>query len=41
MGLGFTSQDWVLDSQGDAIFLELNPNGQWLFVDDQDAMLGG
>ena len=35
MGLGFTSQDWVLDSQGDAISLELNPNGQWLFVDDQ------
>lgn len=31
--LGFTSQDWIADEAGDAWFLDLNPSGQWLFVD--------
>jgi glutathione synthase/RimK-type ligase-like ATP-grasp enzyme len=31
--LGFSAQDWVVDSDGCAYFLEANPNGQWLFMD--------
>ncbi|MGO9180217.1 MAG: hypothetical protein ACLQBX_10230 [Candidatus Limnocylindrales bacterium] len=33
LGLGFTSQDWVVDSDGHATFVEANPNGQWLFLE--------
>ena len=32
--LGYTSQDWIVDAAEDAWFLDLNPSGQWLFVDD-------
>ena len=34
LGLGYTSQDWIVDRSGDALFLEANPNGQWLFLDE-------
>jgi hypothetical protein len=30
--VGFSSQDWVVDANGDAYFLDLNPAGQWLFL---------
>jgi hypothetical protein len=33
LGLGYTSQDWILDANGDAWFLDANPSGQWLFAD--------
>lgn len=31
LGVGFSSQDWVVDNDGPA-FLDLNPGGQWLFL---------
>jgi hypothetical protein len=34
LGLAFTSQDWIVDENGRAHFLEANPNGQWLFADE-------
>jgi hypothetical protein len=34
LGLGYTSQDWIVDPDGRPWFLDLNPSGQWLFVDD-------
>jgi hypothetical protein len=33
LGLGYSSQDWIIDQSGTAWFLEANPNGQWLFLD--------
>ncbi|MGI8775563.1 MAG: hypothetical protein ACR2KQ_11265 [Actinomycetota bacterium] len=33
--LGYTAQDWIIDEQGKPWFLEANPNGQWLFLDEQ------
>lgn len=33
LGVGFSSQDWVVDNDGPA-FLDLNPGGQWLFLPD-------
>lgn len=33
MHLGYSSQDWIIDLDGKAWFLDLNPSGQWLFVD--------
>ncbi len=32
--LGYSAQDWVLARSGKLFFLEANPNGQWLFLDD-------
>jgi len=32
LGLGFSSQDWVVDQRDEPFFLEANPNGQWLFL---------
>jgi glutathione synthase/RimK-type ligase-like ATP-grasp enzyme len=34
LGLGLTAQDWLLTADGDVLFLEANPSGQWLFLDD-------
>ncbi len=31
--LNYTSQDWIVDPDGMPVFLEANPNGQWLFLD--------
>lgn len=31
--VGYSSQDWVVDAESQAWFLDLNPSGQWLFVD--------
>lgn len=33
LGLGYSSQDWIVDRSADAWFLEANPSGQWLFLD--------
>jgi hypothetical protein len=32
LGLGYSSQDWVIDAHGVVWFLDLNPAGQWLFL---------
>jgi glutathione synthase/RimK-type ligase-like ATP-grasp enzyme len=32
LGLGYSSQDWVIDGRGNPFFLDLNPAGQWLFL---------
>jgi len=31
LGVGYSSQDWLVDNDG-AVFLDLNPGGQWLFL---------
>jgi glutathione synthase/RimK-type ligase-like ATP-grasp enzyme len=36
--LGFSAQDWITTRDGRTVFLEANPNGQWLFM---DRALGG
>jgi glutathione synthase/RimK-type ligase-like ATP-grasp enzyme len=33
LGLKFSAIDLVVDVHGDVWFLELNPNGQWGFVE--------
>lgn len=35
LGLAFGALDFVLTPGGDYVFLEVNPNGQWLWLDDQ------
>lgn len=35
MGVGYSSQDWLIDRAGAAHFLDLNPAGQWLFLPDR------
>jgi hypothetical protein len=32
LGVGYSSQDWLVDQTGEAHFLDLNPAGQWLFL---------
>ena len=32
--LGYSSQDWVEDSDGDVVVLDVNPGGQWAFLPD-------
>lgn len=34
-GLGYSSQDWIHDGDGRAVFVDLNPAGQWLFLPDE------
>lgn len=36
-GLGYSSQDWIVDGAGTAVFVDLNPAGQWLFLPDEVA----
>jgi hypothetical protein len=36
MSVGYSSQDWIVDATG-AVFLDLNPAGQWLFLPDSVA----
>lgn len=36
LGVGYTSQDWIIDTTGPA-FLDLNPSGQWLFLPETIA----
>ena len=32
-GLMFGAFDFIVDQNGDWIFLEINPNGQWLWLE--------
>ncbi|MFT3832421.1 MAG: hypothetical protein QM711_03750 [Micropruina sp.] len=32
MRVGYSSQDWIIDAEGAAHFIDLNPGGQWLFL---------
>lgn len=34
LSVGYSAQDWILAQDGQLYFLEANPNGQWLFLDD-------
>lgn len=35
LGVGYSSQDWLVDETGHAHFIDLNPSGQWLFLPDE------
>lgn len=35
LGLGYTSQDWIIDRDGEAWLVDVNPGGQWLFLPDE------
>lgn len=35
LSLNFGAIDFVLDTQGNYIFLEINPNGQWAWIENQ------
>lgn len=35
--VGYSSQDWIQDNNGDWWFIDLNPAGQWLFLPDEVA----
>jgi len=37
MGLGFAAIDFVQDRNNDFWFLELNPNGQWAWIENRTA----
>lgn len=37
VGVGYSSQDWVIDARGTHWFLDLNPAGQWLFLPEPVA----
>lgn len=34
LGLVFGALDFIIKPNGEYIFLEVNPNGQWLWLDD-------
>jgi glutathione synthase/RimK-type ligase-like ATP-grasp enzyme len=34
LGLRYSAQDWMVSDSGECVFVEANPNGQWLFVDE-------
>jgi hypothetical protein len=36
LNVGYSSQDWLEDGDG-AVFVDLNPGGQWLFLPDEVA----
>ncbi len=38
MGLKFGAIDLIKDKNGDYWFLEINPNGQWLFIEEMSGM---
>jgi glutathione synthase/RimK-type ligase-like ATP-grasp enzyme len=35
LGLSFGALDFVLTPDGRYVFLEINPNGQWMWLDDK------
>ncbi|WP_419946659.1 ATP-grasp domain-containing protein [Candidatus Poriferisodalis sp.] len=37
LGVGFSSQDWLVPENGPAVFIDLNPAGQWMFLPDDVA----
>jgi hypothetical protein len=32
LGLGYSSQDWIVDHDGESWLVDINPAGQWLFL---------
>src|SRR5205814_4148689 len=34
MTINFASADFALTAEGEFVFLDLNPNGQWLFLEE-------
>lgn len=36
LGVGYSSQDWIVEA-GEAVFIDLNPAGQWLFLPEEIA----
>lgn len=32
LGVGYSSQDWLVPEDGPALFIDLNPAGQWMFL---------
>ena len=38
LSLSFSVQDWLETADG-PVFLEVNPQGQWLFLDEADLIL--
>ena len=37
LGVGFSSQDWLLPVAGPPLFIDLNPAGQWMFLPEEVA----
>ncbi len=37
-GLNYGAFDFIVDEQGDYVFLEINPSGQWNFVEEQTGL---
>lgn len=37
LGVGFSSQDWLVPAAGPAVFIDLNPAGQWMFLPEDVA----
>lgn len=37
IGIGFSSQDWLVPAVGPPTFIDLNPAGQWMFLPDDVA----
>lgn len=37
LGVGFSSQDWLVPENGPAVFIDLNPAGQWMFLPEDVA----
>jgi len=37
LDLGYSSQDWLTQDSGPAVFIDLNPAGQWLFLPSETA----
>jgi hypothetical protein len=35
LGINFASMDMILTPEGEFVFLELNPNGQWLWLEEE------
>ena len=38
LGLNFGCFDFIVTPSGDYVFLECNPNGQWLWVEDATGL---
>ena len=37
LGVGFSSQDWLVPREGSSLFIDLNPAGQWMFLPESVA----
>ena len=37
LGVGFSSQDWLVPVAGPSVFIDLNPAGQWMFLPEEVA----